>query len=539
MYNIKFNNRTYQCRNDETLLQAFLRQGVTLSFSCGKGSCHVCMMQCMQGELPGQAQAGLRTDYVEQGYFLPCQCQPDSDMVIGEIDRSQRYITASVYRKELLSDNVCRLLLDCDQFGDYRAGQFVTLSRPADGLARCYSLASYPGEDYYLEFHIKRMQNGAFSNWVFDELQEQDAIEIQGPMGHCHYQAPTTDTPLLMMAGGTGLAPLLGIVRQALAENHSGPIHLYHQGSSSDDLYLHNDLCKLALQYDNFSYFPCIPGDSGRRDVFADSAINIIHRLYPDLQQWQVYLAGSPALVEKLQQECLQRDVPEQRIIADPFDMKNLRRNRRSNAAMSDPAGKAGQPPAKLAQQEVPYPPADPEIWAALDQGKKLYKILDDFYSIVYEDARLAPFFQKITKQRSIEKVYLFLRQVFSGEKVYFGDRPRNAHHWMVISDDLFDYREDIMEQCLRNNGLPEHLIRRWRRIEESFRPDIVKDRPWNKVMHGIELPLDGYEELVLDSGSLCDSCQQPIEAGTRVRYHLRLGTIYCPVCMAKGEQPS
>jgi ferredoxin-NADP reductase len=382
------------------------------------------------------------------------------------------------------------------------------------------------------------MQHGEFSNWVFDQLQEQDAIEIQGPMGHCHYQAQTLDTPMLMVAGGTGLAPLLGVIREALASGHRAAIHLYHQAASADELYLHDYLCDLALRHEQLKYFPCIPQGSDRQDVFGDSARNLIHHLYADLKRWQVYLAGSPAVVAELQREILSRGVRGQQILADPFDMKELRRNRRDHTATS-PAPTAESQPSAQSHVEVEYPAADPEIWQALEQGRKLYKILQDFYDIVYEDPRLSPFFQKVTRQRSIEKVYLFLRQVFSGEKVYFGDRPRNAHHWMVISDDLFDHREDIMEGCLRDNGLPEHLIKRWRCMEESFRPDIVKSKPWSKVMHGVELPLEGYQELVLDSGSLCDSCQQAIDAGTRVRYHVRLGSIYCPACMAAGKTSS
>ena len=128
------------------------------------------------------------------------------------------------------------------------------------------------------------------------------------------------------------------------------------------------------------------------------------------------------------------------------------------------------------------------------------------------------------------------MRRLFSGEKIYFGDRPRNAHHWMVISDELFDYREAIMMNCLRRHGLPEKLIERWFMLENSFRPDIVKSKPWNKVMNGIEIPVDGYDETVLEIGSLCDSCQQEIDAGTTVRYHVRLGLTYCPSCMGSIE---
>ncbi|MEW6646697.1 MAG: group 1 truncated hemoglobin [Pseudomonadota bacterium] len=181
----------------------------------------------------------------------------------------------------------------------------------------------------------------------------------------------------------------------------------------------------------------------------------------------------------------------------------------------------------------VPLP--DPEMWQALQQGALLSTVLEDFYTRVYADTRLASFFHGVTKQRAIEKQFLFLRQLFTGEKVYFGDRPRNAHHWMVISDELFDYREHLMETCLRSHGLPEYLITRWLAMEEGFRSDLVKDAPWKRIMGGMELPVEGFGESVMEVGTLCDSCGGEIDAGTPVRYHLRLGTTYCPDCAGNG----
>ncbi|NMT62301.1 2Fe-2S iron-sulfur cluster-binding protein [Marinobacter orientalis] len=195
-------------------------------------------------------------------------------------------------------------------------------------------------------------------------------------------------------------------------------------------------------------------------------------------------------------------------------------------------SGKLNRRASSIARQQDAFLSPDPEMWEALDNGRVLSAILDDFYTKAFSDERLSPFFHGVTQQRAQEKQYLFLRQKFTGEKVYFGDRPKNAHHWMVISNDLFDYRESIMVECLERHNLPEHLIERWRALENSFRADIVKDEPWNRKIGDIEIPVSGYGEITLDIGSLCDSCSEEIDAGTTVRYHLRLGTLYCPDCM-------
>ena len=179
----------------------------------------------------------------------------------------------------------------------------------------------------------------------------------------------------------------------------------------------------------------------------------------------------------------------------------------------------------------------DPELWAALDYGKGLEEILNEFYTRVYDDPRLAPFFEGVTKQRAIEKQFSFLRSLFTGERVYFGNHPRNAHHWMVISDDLFDYREELMTDCLRRHGLPENLISRWRQVEETFRKAIVKDKPLPRRVGGVAVPAEGYSECELSFANLCDGCSGEVRVGDRVYYHVRTGKTYCRTCFAEHKE--
>lgn len=158
-------------------------------------------------------------------------------------------------------------------------------------------------------------------------------------------------------------------------------------------------------------------------------------------------------------------------------------------------------------------------------------------YDRVYKDPLLLPFFEDVTKQRLIEKQYNFMCQVLTGEDMYFGERPRNAHHWMVISAELLDHREDLMESCLRRAGVAEEFVKRLRAIEDMYRDDIVKDKPWKKVVFGKELPVEGFDEMVLDDATLCDACQQEIAACEKVQYHLRMGKVYCSACQQKWNE--
>jgi truncated hemoglobin YjbI len=170
-------------------------------------------------------------------------------------------------------------------------------------------------------------------------------------------------------------------------------------------------------------------------------------------------------------------------------------------------------------------------MWEALKEGDGLNEILDNFYTKVYLDERLSPFFIDVTKKRAIEKQHSFLRSIFTGEKCYFGEHPKKAHNWMVISDELFDYREKIMESCLIEYGLDEELIRRWRELEEIFRKVIVKQKPLDVSIGNIKRPTEGYVAEVIEVDSLCDMCQSEVKADSKVTMHIRTGKIYCDKC--------
>ncbi|MCF6263843.1 MAG: 2Fe-2S iron-sulfur cluster-binding protein [Xanthomonadales bacterium] len=181
--------------------------------------------------------------------------------------------------------------------------------------------------------------------------------------------------------------------------------------------------------------------------------------------------------------------------------------------------------------EEVAYPSPIPELWAALNNGELLHEILNEFYDAVFIDPILSPYFKNSTKQRAKEKVYSFYRRVFTGEEIYFGDRPRNAHHWMVINNSVFEHRENLLEHYMRKHGLSEKMIHKWQQLEELYRPDILKDKPRGRMVGDIETPASGFGKIVLDMGGICDICNNEIETGLEVSYHLRTGEVCCNNC--------
>ena len=531
MPGIIFRNKDYECKSSETVLESLQRQGVEISFSCRKGSCQTCLLKCVSGELPPASQKNLRPVLASNGYFMPCVCVPVGDMVIEDVAHQDLYFTAVVNSKSMLSDNVCRLLLDAEALTGYWPGQFINLSRPVDGVTRSYSIANRV-DDYFIEIHVQRKVNGILSNWIFDELIEGDTVEIQGPNGGVFYPDNSIDRPLLMISSATGLAPHLGILRDAIDHHHKADIYLYHGSQSEGEAYLFQDMNQLVSRHNNLHYFPCVPAGCESEEFYTAKPEALALQHHQDLAGFHVFIAGSPAMVESVSATLLELGVAAEDIHADPFDFRDLRYLDMDSASTSSRRKSDKAAGCCAAIEEADYPEPDAEMWQALEYGKKLNQILNDFYDRVYQDERLLPFFANTTKKRSIEKQFTFLRRLFSGEKVYFGDRPRNAHHWMVISDELFDYRESIMRSCLIQHGLSASLIERWFETENLFRKDIVKEKPWNRIMDGVEIPVDGYEETILDIGSLCDSCHQEIAGGTMVRYHVRLGLVYCPACM-------
>ncbi len=317
MPKITLDDHSYDCATDQTVLEALLSQNVAVPYGCRQGVCHSCLMRRMDGKPPDEAQTSLTDAQVAQDQFLACQCYPEQDMQICLPTHSE-LMPASVVSKEQLTDEIIRLRLKPDGLLDYHAGQFVNLQRE-DGLLRSYSIASPPSTNNTLEFHIRKLVDGQFSQWAYDQLKVGDRLEIHTPQGNCFYIPGNPQQSLLLIGTGTGLAPLAGIIADALSHQHSGSIHLFHGSRDASGLYLVDDMRGLAERHDNFNYTACVSSLPAPEGFVLGRANDIAFKTYPGLKDWRMYLCGHPEMVKTTQQKSFLAGVKVQDIFVDAF----------------------------------------------------------------------------------------------------------------------------------------------------------------------------------------------------------------------------
>jgi len=317
MPTISFEGQDYSCSTDETVLESLERHGVMLPSSCKSGNCHTCLTRALKGKPPVASQQGIKDTLAAQNYFLACICKPEEDMEIGLASVSPKY-SAKLIHKDRMNESIVRLRFEVPEGFSYQAGQFINLIRPSDDLTRSYSLASI-SSDPFLELHVKRVPEGRMSAWLFDDMKTGGEISFFGPSGDCFYLPDDPDCPLLLVGAGTGLAPLHGILRDALEQGHHGPIHLFHASLATPGLYLIEELRDLSKQFEPLEYTPCVLHGDAPEGGRQGNVVDIPDQVLGSLQGYRVYLCGDPDIVNALRQKAFMAGASMQNIHSDPF----------------------------------------------------------------------------------------------------------------------------------------------------------------------------------------------------------------------------
>ncbi|MEZ5293889.1 MAG: 2Fe-2S iron-sulfur cluster binding domain-containing protein [Vicinamibacterales bacterium] len=309
--------RRLDLRDGETVLDGLLRHGVDAMYSCRKGTCHACLQRCVSGDVPVHAQRGLTDAQRANGDFLACQCRPAGVLAIADPEEEPR-VFAKVVANDRLTPTVARLRVAPAQPMAYQAGQFLTVARSEDGVGRQYSLASLPA-DPYLEMHVRRLERGRLSRWLYDEAAPGTWLELGPASGTCCYTPGQPDRGLVLAGTGTGLAPLLGVARDALSQGHEGPIHLFHGAVDLAGLYLQDDLFAMSCEYPNFLYHPSVLQGPTTFGIPVAPLTSVIAREAPPLAGWQAYVCGNDDIVQQLRLHLARAGVAAGAILSDSF----------------------------------------------------------------------------------------------------------------------------------------------------------------------------------------------------------------------------
>ncbi|MEJ2621242.1 MAG: CDP-6-deoxy-delta-3,4-glucoseen reductase [Candidatus Thiodiazotropha sp.] len=316
----------FTVEENETILDAAIRQGINLPYGCRNGFCGDCRASLSQGEINySNGQPPVMSDNETDVCYI-CQASASSDLTIGvsevvaSSDIQTRIMPCKIDRIDRLNEDVILLKLKLPE-GErlqFLAGQYLNFILN-DGSKRAFSIANAPHDDTFIELHIRHVSGGAFTDQLFNGIQEKTILRIEAPLGS-YYLREASERPIILMGGGTGFAPLKGIIEHAFQIGVSRPMHLYWGVRSRADLYLPDLPEEWAARYANFSYTPVLSepdqGWQGKTGWVHEAVIET----YPDLSAYEVYMSGPPPMIQAGKETFLSHGLSDEKLYSDSFE---------------------------------------------------------------------------------------------------------------------------------------------------------------------------------------------------------------------------
>jgi len=323
--------RSYVAAPEKTLLDSGLEAGITLPYNCRAGTCRTCMGRIVEGKVDfGNAHPFYLTeDQKAAGCALLCKAKPLSDLVIQieEVNVQHvkpRRVPCRVKRITHPAPGIAivELRLPLNEHLRFAPGQFIDVLLP-DGKKRSYSIANPPRAEGVidLELHIRHIPGGLFTDRLFSTSMEGTLMEFNGPFGS-FYLREDSDKPIILVASGTGLAPIKAIVQYTQQRNLNRPMTLYWGCRKRGDLYIDEMVQGWKEALPNFDYVPVL-SDTLPEDHWQGRT-GLVHQAvmddFPDLANFQVYACGAPVMVDAARRDLVQsRGLPEREFFADSF----------------------------------------------------------------------------------------------------------------------------------------------------------------------------------------------------------------------------
>ncbi len=330
---IEPHGRTLKVAAERPLLEAALAAGMNLPHSCKSGHCASCRARLLSGEIhyPHGRPLGLSEEEARSGYVLLCQARPLSDLrvearhIASVADVEIKTLPCRIARLVPLAPDVMQVWLRLPSVErlPFQAGQYLDVLLEG-GRRRSFSIASPPHDSSLIELHVRRVAGGGFTERLFAgsaaALGEGALLRIEGPVGQFVYRDGAA--PLILVAGGTGFAPLKSILRHVLENGIRRPVHFYWGARAAPDLYEEALLLEWAqahpqLQFRGVLSEAAAGGAAHRRAGWVHEAVLAEHG---DLGGFEVYAAGPPALIEAVRTQFPRRGLDPQRLYFDSFD---------------------------------------------------------------------------------------------------------------------------------------------------------------------------------------------------------------------------
>jgi CDP-4-dehydro-6-deoxyglucose reductase, E3 len=321
--------RTFEVEEGASILTTALNQHINLPYGCRLGTCCSCRGKVVSGSVNfGNAHpAYLPQSQRDEGYALLCSASPLSDLTIEveELPQLGEPVTfpAIVKGVEFLARDVAKLTLRLPIHENIRivAGQFVDLTLPG-GVCRSYSIANPPklSNMVDLEFHIKHMPGGVFTDYVFGDMKLRERVECRGPLGTFFLRE--SKKPAILLAGGTGYAPIRSILLDQCERGSDREFVVYWGGRTKADLYLHEEAEALTREHPNIRYVPVLSEPVAQCDWSGRTGF--VHRAvmedFADMSGAQVYACGAPAMVDAARRDFVDTcKLPSEDFFADSF----------------------------------------------------------------------------------------------------------------------------------------------------------------------------------------------------------------------------
>lgn len=317
--------RRIQAQAGANLLETLRANEVPVSYSCMSGRCGTCRCQLISGEVlesGDEVKRGGPSAQADGRTILACMstltqsCEIEVPEAGEVITHPARILKARVVEIQELAHDITGLRLRSAKALEFSPGQYATLQFSPEHI-RPYSMAGVVGDDL-LEFHLRRVPEGKVTGYVSQALKIGDTVRVSGPLGTA-YLRRKHEGPMLCVAGGTGLAPVLSIVRGALANGMKNPIHVYFGARSPRDVYCADRLEALAADHANLVVHIIVATGNESSTIRSGLVTHAVDQDWADLNGWRAYLCGAPPMVEAAALLVARKGIPATHIHADAF----------------------------------------------------------------------------------------------------------------------------------------------------------------------------------------------------------------------------